>query len=209
MMFEKKFVALSEAEVSNKTTRTFEGYGSVFGNTDSHGDTILHGAFADTLAAHADAGTLPRMFSNHAWSAASFSPQPFPAAVGKWQEMKEDDRGLYVRGRLFKEHPVAAAIHESMREGVMSGLSIGFYLDKEGYALRDEDDPFGGREISSVKNLVEVSIVDDPANAEAQVNLESVKSRLKGLTTLKDYEEILRSMGSISAELRQIGRAHV
>jgi phage head maturation protease len=41
------------------------GYGSVFNNVDWYKERIAPGAFADTLAAHAKAGTMPALLWQH------------------------------------------------------------------------------------------------------------------------------------------------
>ena len=41
---------------------TFEGYASKWGGVDSYGDTIIKGAFSETLKS-----TTPKMFWNHQW----------------------------------------------------------------------------------------------------------------------------------------------
>ena len=44
---------------------TFTGYGSVFDTVDSYGDTIVKGAFADTLKAWKAKGKLPKQLLQH------------------------------------------------------------------------------------------------------------------------------------------------
>src|ERR1051326_3759809 len=77
-------------EIKSLKYREFEGYGSVFGNKDLGGDVVVQGAFAKSLAAHEDAGTMPQMFWMH-------DPSRVP---GKWLKMAEDDHGLFVHGQL-------------------------------------------------------------------------------------------------------------
>jgi uncharacterized protein len=71
------------------------GHASIFvgqpgGEPDSYGDVIARSSFKGTIAAHSAAGTMPPML----WSHDPAHP------VGRWIEMKEDERGLYVRGQL-------------------------------------------------------------------------------------------------------------
>jgi len=66
----------------------FEGYASVFNNTDSDGDIILPGAFKNALTSQS---RKVAMFFNH---------KTWELPVGKWDSLAEDDKGLYVRGQL-------------------------------------------------------------------------------------------------------------
>ena len=68
----------------------FEGYGSVFGVVDSYSDVVVRGAFAASLARWKEKGRLPAMLWQHQMS------EP----IGIYTEMREDDVGLYVKGRL-------------------------------------------------------------------------------------------------------------
>ena len=50
-----------------------------------------------------------------------------PAApIGVWQEMREDARGLFVRGRLMTDVAKGREVLALMRAGAIDGLSIGF-----------------------------------------------------------------------------------
>jgi len=65
-----------------------EGYASLWGVADLNGDVVARGAFGDSLAKTGAAGV--RMLHQH----------EARAVVGVWDEMAEDERGLWVRGRI-------------------------------------------------------------------------------------------------------------
>ena len=72
--------------------------------------------------------------------------------IGKWEEMKEDDHGLYVSGRLFQiDTDRAKSVYAALKEGELDGLSIGFqtkkweYDEENGIAHADGDRPVGGQ----------------------------------------------------------------
>src|SRR5690606_41877731 len=67
----------------------FEGYAAVFGNVDHVGDMIEQGAFTKTL--RENAGRFP-ILDQH-----SFSRE-----IGYTEEAYEDNRGLYIKGMLYK-----------------------------------------------------------------------------------------------------------
>lgn len=164
---------------------TFEGYGSVFGNVDSYGEKVLPGAFVKSLAAHRREGSSVLMLWNH-------DPhQP----IGVWEDLAEDAKGLWGKGRLLLEIQRAKEVQTLMRNKAIGGLSIG-------YREVDVDDDKGVRLLKEL-NLYEISPVTFPANRRARI--ESVKSermdefarRLRDgdPMPIKDFEDILRDAG--------------
>jgi HK97 family phage prohead protease len=91
-----------------------DGYASLFGVADLGRDVVERGAFRDSLAARGAAGI--RMLWQHD-----------PAEpVGRWLSVREDSRGLVVRGRLNPAVRRAREIAALIGEGALDGLSIGF-----------------------------------------------------------------------------------
>lgn len=170
---ERKLLGLDMIEVKfdAEGSGTFEGYASVFGGVDSYGDTILPGAYKKTLKRKA--GDRPiRMRWNH-WG----------PVIGKWLEMAEDEKGLRVKGELTPGHSVAQDVYASLKHGAIDGMSIG-YRPVQSRELGD-----GKRELKEIE-LVEVSVVEEPADLAARVG--DIKSVVDGLASLKDIEAWLR-----------------
>jgi HK97 family phage prohead protease len=132
--------------------RTFEGYGSVFGTLDSYADTVKRGAFKRSLKEWKGKGRMPAMLWQH-------NPDE---PVGVWVEMAEDETGLVVKGKLLRTGRGPQA-YEALKEGALSGLSIGFVTRKS-----QIDDESGIRTLTDV-DLWEVSLVTFPANDPARV----------------------------------------
>lgn len=163
---------------------TFEGYASTFGGApDSYGDVIAAGAFADTLVRHRREGTMPMMFFGH-----NASELP----IGDWMEMAEDGKGLWAKGKLDIEDPVSIRVHRAIKQKRVRGLSIGYHIPAGG-SRQDEKRP--GVTILEKVDLVEVSIVNMPANKRSLVD--TVKEALSGgnLPSLPDFERFLREAG--------------
>lgn len=161
-------------------TGEFEGYGSVFGVEDSYSDVVVKGAFQKSLAAWAEKGRMPSMLWQHKMS------EP----IGIYTEMKEDDHGLYVKGRLLIEgDDLAKRAHAHAKAGSLGGLSIGFILKDWEY------DSQKGVYLLKEIDLWEVSLVTMPANDEARIS--DVKSMLeKGETpSPSKIERALRDVG--------------
>ncbi|EQB98528.1 HK97 family phage prohead protease [Photorhabdus temperata] len=158
----------------------FEGYGSVFGVKDSYDDIVLPGAFSKSLQLWQGKQSFPAMLWQHRMD------EP----IGVYTEMKEDDRGLYLKGRLLiDDDPLAKRAHAHMKAGSLSGLSIGYVLNDGEYDRAK--DAFLLKEIA----LWEVSLVTFPANDEARVgNVKSAFARGE-IPTPKSIERVLRDVG--------------
>jgi HK97 family phage prohead protease len=158
------------------------GYASVFGGVDSYRDTILKGAYLDTLKEKG----IPKMFYNHKWD----------MPIGKYTLVDEDSKGLWVEGELTPGHSRASDVRASMLHKTLDGLSIGGMLRKGDY--KDGND--GGRIIHKWTVLKEISPVVFPADGAARIDLDSVKyaDEMAAIETIRDFEYFLRDAGNFS-----------
>jgi HK97 family phage prohead protease len=170
---------------------TFEGYASVFGVLDDNGDIVETGAFTATLERHAKEGTYPAMLYGHSMA----------REIGEWLSLKEDERGLYGKGKLWidGQHPDPDALkaYRGMKKknGKM-GLSIG-YMVPDGGAVWDEKSK--AMRIKEVE-LYEVSPVLFPANRHARV--EAVKNG--EIPEINYLEDVLREAGLSRSKAKAI-----
>jgi HK97 family phage prohead protease len=170
-------VKFSDAEANARGE--FVGYASVFGNTDLGGDIVERGAFSATLQARKSQDVA--MLWGHDLRS---------VPIGKWVEMREDDRGLVVRGQLTLDIPRARDVHAALKEGTVKGLSIGYRIPPGGAEMANNGRV---RRIKAV-DLHEVSVVTFPMNQRAQV------ARVKGVEmTIREFEAFLRDEGGFSA----------
>lgn len=172
---------------------TIEGHISVFGNVDSYGEIVEPGAFLDSLTKSEKSGRKVKLLWQH-------DPhQP----IGVWDELGEDKKGLWGKGRLLiDQSPKAREAHGLLMEGAIDGLSIGYRTIKA--------EPKAGREgITSLTklDLLEGSIVTFAANEKARV--EVVKSILDSgaLPTVREFEGLLRDAGFSKAKAAAIAAA--
>jgi uncharacterized protein len=166
-----------------KDDGTFEGYASVFGNTDAYRDVVMPGAFADSLVKWKEQDAAPPVL----WQHQSYSP------IGATTAISEDGKGLYVAGQLLiKDVQQAREAHALAKAKVVRGLSIGYD------PIEDEYD--GKTNVNKLikLDLWEYSFATFPANTEATIT--QVKSLLAGgdLPSLPDFEDFLREAGSFS-----------
>lgn len=131
-------------------TGTFEGHGSAFGVVDSYGDVVVKGAFLKTLAERSHKIKL-------LWQ------HQHDQVIGIFEEMFEDDTGLYVKGRLALSTQKGREAYELMKMGAIGEMSIGYTTIREDY-----DPKTGIRYLTEIK-LYEISLVTFPANEEAKV----------------------------------------
>ncbi len=166
---EHKFAGLNLDAVA--ADGTFSGYASLFGAVDLAKDVVEAGAFARSIAARGAAGI--RMLFQH-------DPgEP----IGTWSEVREDSRGLFVRGRLATDVARAREVLALMRGGALDGLSIGFR------AVRASRDAGTGIRRIREADLWEISVVTFPMLPGARV--ETVKGRRR-LPTVREFETWLR-----------------
>lgn len=180
-----------------------EGYGSTFGGEpDSYGDVIAPGSFAASLAAHAAAGTMPKMFWQHDAS------QP----IGKWVAAEEDERGLLMRGRLNMSVQRAREAHALLKAGDIDGLSIGYRIKR--YSVDAETGVWTLEEI----DLREVSIVSIGANENATVASVKAAKQAHELTeklkagdrlTEREFEAWLKGLGFSNSQAERAARVHL
>lgn len=102
------------ARLAELADNEFEGYASLFGVPDGSGDIVERGAFAATLRRRPP--PMVRMLYQHS----ALEP------IGVWSAIRENSRGLYVRGRLTIDVRRAREVRSLLRDGALDGLSIGF-----------------------------------------------------------------------------------
>jgi HK97 family phage prohead protease len=164
---ETKFVRFDAEALSVTKGSEIAGYASLFGACDQGGDVVEAGAYGASLARLAASGRRVKMLWQHDPS------EP----IGIWDEVREDARGLYVKGRLLKEVSRAREAAALIEAGAIDGLSIGYRT------LRATKDNQGRRLLSEVE-LWEVSLVTFPMLPEARVAPEAVEA--KGADDLRD-----------------------
>ncbi|MBS1170031.1 MAG: hypothetical protein H6R01_949 [Burkholderiaceae bacterium] len=160
----------------------FSGYGSVFDVKDSYGDIVVRGAFENSLTDWKTKGRMPALLWQHD------TREP----IGVYTRMEEDDRGLYLEGKLLIDaDPVAKRAHAHLKAGSISGLSIGYSLPDTGFTWDKDKKAFILKEI----NLWEVSLVTFPANDSARI--ETVKAAFSAGETpdIRTLEAFLRDAG--------------
>lgn len=168
MNCERKFVDMAIDAVDRDGT--FSGYASLFGKVDLARDVVEPGAFARALRERGAAGV--RMLFQHD-----------PAEpIGTWLELREDERGLFVRGWLARGVERAREVLELMRAGALDGLSIGFRT------VKARKEPRTGLRRIVEADLWEISVVTFPMLPEARIR--SIKAA-GALPTVRQFERWL------------------
>ncbi|WP_420819258.1 HK97 family phage prohead protease [Pacificoceanicola onchidii] len=131
---------------------TVEGYGAIFGNIDRGHDIVEAGAFAESL----NGGAKIKML----WQHDPYNP------IGVWEEVKEDDKGLWVKGRILGDVERGREASALVKAGAIDGLSIGYRTLEFREAKVDD------RWVRVIEKaeLWEVSLVTFPMNPEATID---------------------------------------
>lgn len=167
--FTRAVNALTEIKFAGgdgEAARSFSGYGAVFNNVDAYGDVIKPGAFADTLARAKSSGEWPAMMLQHGGGFLGTAEDMTP--VGVWTAMSEDDKGLFVEGKLAdtnRGRDIYALLKMTPRPAI-TGLSIGYIAKK--WSVRTQ--PHEPKRTLDAVELLEVSLVTNPANPKARVS---------------------------------------
>ena len=169
-------------EVDDPNYFYFSGYASVFGNVDLGNDIIVKGAFEKTLKKFNNKKKLPLL-----WQHEMHKP------IGVAEIFREDERGLYIKGKLPKKGFVLNEVLPQIEVGSVREMSIGFFTKDQEYQ----------KDIRIIKeiDLYEASLVTIAMNPEAQV--ESFKS-INNLENLSDIEYILKNKGFSNTEAKTL-----
>ena len=151
MTLEHKFIALGDAKPVENGVE-ISGYASLFGKADQGGDVVGKGAYAKSLTSLSARGNSVKMLWQHDPN------QP----IGVWDEVREDDTGLWVKGRILKDVEKGREAAALIEAGAIDGLSIGYRT------VRAMKNDAGGRLLSELE-LWEVSLVTFPMLPDARV----------------------------------------
>ncbi len=180
----KKLTFHSEVK-ANDDKGTFTGYGSIFGNEDQGSDIMQKGAFTKSLESR-PANKVKLLYQHK-------TDEP----IGVFENMHEDEKGLFVKGRLAMGTQKGREAYELLKMGALDGMSIGFRADpeKQGY----NENKRGTRTLKEV-DLMEISLVTFPMNERALI--QNVKANSK---SIREWEKILRDAGGLSRTEAKMG----
>ena len=151
MRLETKFCPFDETLKVADGTR-IEGYASLFGVADESGDIVAKGAYAASLKRMGAEKRAVKMLWQHD------PTQP----IGVWDEVREDGRGLWVRGRILEEVAKGREAAALVQAGAIDGLSIGYRTLKASKTDK-------GQRLLTELELWEVSLVTFPMLSSARV----------------------------------------
>jgi len=149
---ETKFATFDGA-AALKNGCEISGYASVFGETDQSGDVVKTGAYAESLRRLKQGKRSVKML----WQHDPTKP------IGVWDEVHEDDKGLYVKGRLLPDIQAGSEALALIKAGAIDGLSIGYRT------IEAEKFNNTGRILHKLE-LWEVSLVTFPMLPQARVS---------------------------------------
>lgn len=152
------------------------GYASLFGAADQGGDVVEAGAYAACLKRAEAEGRRVKMLWQHD------PAQP----IGVWDELREDARGLWVKGRILGSVARGREAAALIEAGAIDGLSIGYRTVKAGQNSK-------GQRLLSELELWEVSLVTFPMLPTARV---AAKGEFRAVG------EVLREMAAAFEEAR-------
>ena len=186
IIVESEVKAYHDEEEENKETGEFEGYASVFNNTDLGNDVIKNGAFLKSVRKKGARNV--KLLYQHK------SDMP----IGVFDSIKEDSHGLYVKGRLALKTVAGRDAYELLKMGALNGLSIGFRANPDMVSY----DKRSRKRIIKEVELMEISLVTFPMNPKATI--QSVKGEDISIREwengLRDAFQLSRSEAKVAAK---------
>jgi len=180
-------------------TGVIEGYASLFNVEDSGGDIVAPGAYSASLKQLDASDRRVKLLWQH-------DPN---APIGIWDEVREDDRGLYVKGRVIQDVTKGREALKLIEAGAVDGLSIGYRTIN---ARKDEN----GRRILERLELWEVSIVTFPMLPSATILSKTdvpseIVERLKAgdRLTEREFEKLAKGVGLSNSQAERAARIHL
>lgn len=162
-----EFRAATESREDDDRTWV-RGLAVAWESRNSHGETFVPGAFAGSLAARGDRKPLSMRWMHR-------------TTIGRWTEHTEGRDGLEVAGPLSDTATARDEAAPLLRDGAVTGLSIGFMPRKWQFADAGErvtfQTPVGERTYEPTEptifvleaDLMEVSLVDMPSDDDARL----------------------------------------
>ena len=176
---EHKFCKLSD-QIEIGPDAAISGYASLFGQIDQGGDVVQAGAYSKSLGSLEAINTSVKLLWQHDPS------QP----IGVWDEVYEDNVGLFVKGRLLLETQKGREAAALIQAGAIDGLSIGYRT------VKAERDAKGQRHLAELE-LWEVSVVTFPMLKEARVGAKAEEPASEDAVELAGVFRTLRhSLGA-------------
>lgn len=181
---EFKSFEITEHKADESGNLVITGYGAFFNNIDSYGDVIEKQAFETTIMKRGE--RIAFCYQHDTWN-----------PIGKILELREDDRGLYLKVQLSEAEK---DIQTKVREGILKELSIGYRVIKARNEVRE------GKEVRILEDieLFEISLVTIAANPLAVIT--GMKSEERNDYLLKEFDRVLAIVRNenINFEIRKL-----
>ena len=197
MKFEIKDMAVTVDVADNPGQ--IEGYASVFGEVDNGGDIVAPGAYARSLSEIAAKGRKVKMLWQH-------NPEQ---PIGVWDEVREDEKGLFVKGRILMDLSKGREAAAMIEAGAIDGLSIGYRTVK---ATKNSE---GNRVLQDLE-LWEVSLVTFPMLESAIIGAkksvqDEIFEKLKAgdRLTEREFETLAKGLGLSNSQAERAARIHL
>lgn len=165
-----------------------EGYASLFGKMDEGGDVVMPGAYTKCLDRMKVEGRRVKMLWQHDPS----------HPLGVWDEVREDKKGLWVKGRILADVEKGREAIALLGAGAIDGLSIGYRTVSASRGTKGE------RLLNEVE-LWEVSLVTFPMLTSARVAAKAAAEEFSSgnvAAMKREVEDYLRDAGFSNAEAK-------
>ena len=187
-MIQQKIKATSFQTEDINEQGIVSGVLNYFGNKDHAGDITMKGAFSKSIKDITDSGRNLVVLWQHDHS----------KPIGVWKNLRETSRGLEGEAHLNLDVSLAKEAFALVKQGALSGISIGYYVVNESYDTTNKANLL--HEIS----LLETSLVTFPCNDLSRTEGTKMKLKDNALPTVRELETILKEVGYSNTDAKHI-----
>ncbi|ANA85557.1 capsid maturation protease [Gordonia phage Goib] len=185
----------------------FIGYASVFGNKDSYGDVVEPGAFADSLKAWDESGSVIPLYWAHNTSDPDYN-------IGHVVKSEEDSTGWKVRGKIDLDSPKGPQVYRLIKGRRVGQMSFMYEVVKgERVIPTDEEtgEPDYRKAYNSLQELKvhEVSVVQVGANQSTEITAvkelaNSIAAKAGRTLSIKNEDALRGAAESLESALEAV-----
>jgi HK97 family phage prohead protease len=179
---------------SSLDNRVVEGYGCMWNKPNDYGEIFIRGAFAKSINERG-----PGKNANYEIKFLYQHNQGDPLSL--FEELREDDIGLYFRTKPLDDVPNAERVIKQLRSGTLNNFSVGFDYIWDQVEYDEKQDAI----IVKEAKLFEISVVGIPAD----MNTYAIRSKENIELLHDDTEDFIMSLPRAKQlEARQIFARH-
>ncbi|PHS22009.1 MAG: HK97 family phage prohead protease [Robiginitomaculum sp.] len=170
-----------------------EGYLNTFNFIDHVLDNTQPAAFKNSLKEIQESGRKLPMLYQHDQK----------QVLGVWEEIYEDDHGLYGKGKINTETTLGKEVLALVKQGAITGISIGYSVIKEKW------DSLSKCNLLQELKLRETSLVTMPCNDQSRIEVVKTLLDHDELPSRRDIEKLFKDSGMTNKQAKTVAAKYM